>query len=249
MSNMKTNLSEKIAIVTGGAKGYGAGIAEALQAAGAKVWITGRNEKTLQTTAQQLGVHALRADVTSPADWDRLLDQVLQTHGRLDILVNNAGHAVRIQPVADQTDETLQQSIATNLTGAMLGCRRAAPVMKRQQSGTLINISSVCAQYAWPGWAAYSAAKAGLVQFSKCLYTELREHGVRVTTLTPSWGATDFAATDDLAGHPARDPKIRAQCMQPLELGHVVAHICEMPAHLAVLNYTVLPTVQEIMPL
>jgi len=52
-----------------------------------------------------------------------------------------------------------------------------------------------------------------------------------------------------LAGHPARDPKIRAQCMQPLELGHVVAHICEMPAHLAVLNYTVLPTVQEIMPL
>ena len=241
---MKNNT--QIAVVTGGAKGYGAGIAAALTARGLQVWITGRDEGALRATSKKLGIEFIKADVTSAQDWDRVFAQL---PGRLDVLVNNAGQAVRTAPVDQQTDAELTQSIAVNLTGAMLGCRRAVPLMKQQKSGAIINISSVCAKYAWPGWAAYSAAKAGLVQFSKCLYTEVREHGVRVTTLTPSWGATDFAATPDLAGHPARDPKIRAQCMQPIELGNVVADICAMPAHLEVLEYTVLPLVQEIMPL
>ena len=241
---MKPNT--KIAIVTGGAKGYGAGIAAALKARGMTVWITGRDEAALRATGRRLGVKFIKADVTSAADWDRVFAQL---PGRLDVLVNNAGHAVRILPADQQSDAELAQSIAINLTGAMLGCRRAAPLMKRQASGTIINISSVCAKYAWPGWAAYSAAKAGLVQVSKCLYTELREHGVRVTTVTPSWGATEFATTPDLASHPVRDPKIRERCMQPIELGKVVADICAMPSHLVVLDYTVLPLVQEFVPL
>jgi NADP-dependent 3-hydroxy acid dehydrogenase YdfG len=237
-------------IVTGGAKGYGAGITEVLRDRGARVWITGRDTSALDDTARRLGVEAVTADVTSGADWDRVMSTVADATGRLDVLVNNAGAAIAIRPLAEQSDADIAQSIAVNLTGALLGCRRAAPLMAARGTGTIINVSSVCAQYAWPGWGVYSAAKAGLVQASKSLYLELRESGVRVTVLTPSWGATEFTAgTDDLADAPSQDPAIRAQCTKPTELGEAVAHICETPKHLELLEYTLVPLVQEIMPL
>ena len=177
-------LKDKVAIVSGGSKGYGAGIAAVLQQSGARVWITGRDAGALDAAASRLGVQTVQADVTRPADWDRVFDTVMQTAGHLDILVNNAGGGGKIAPLDQQSDESIAGTIALNLTGQLYGCRRAAAVMKRQRGGLIINISSVCARYAWPGWGPYSAAKAGLYQFSHCLYTELREHGVRATTIT-----------------------------------------------------------------
>ncbi len=243
---MAENLSELIAVVTGGSRGYGAGIAESLKKRGADVWITGRDEDALKAAAGRLGVRALRADVTVPADWDRLFDEVLKAAGRLDILVNNAGAGVRVAPVAEQTDDEISRSIAVNLTGAILGCRRAAPLMKKQKSGTIVNISSICATEAWPGWAVYSAAKAGMLQFSKCLYAELREASVRVTSVIPSWGATEFQQASDIA--PLSDEQ-RKRSIQPGDIGELVAHICSLPSHLEVLDMTVLPMIQEIVPL
>jgi NAD(P)-dependent dehydrogenase (short-subunit alcohol dehydrogenase family) len=243
---MKTDLSGKTAIVTGGAKGYGEGMAAALTARGANVWITGRDQAALDAAASRLGVHAMRADVTSPADWDRVFDAVLAAIGRLDILVNNAGGGVRIAPVTDTSDQEIVESIAVNLTGAIFGCKRAAEVMKRQKSGTIINVSSVCQNQAWPGWSTYSAAKAGLAQFSAGLYTELREHGVRVTTLVPSWGATNFL---DAAGLKPFSAGLAEQCIQPEDLGDLVVTICELPPHLELQDLTVWPLVQKVEPL
>jgi NAD(P)-dependent dehydrogenase (short-subunit alcohol dehydrogenase family) len=242
-------MKSKIVLVTGGSKGYGAGIAEVMKQAGAKVWITGREQKALDATAKRLGVNAIRADVTSPADWDRVFAAIQTEAGRLDVLVNNAGGGVNIAPMTEQTDEAIAQIIAINLTGQLFGCRRAAKVMKQQKDGIIINISSGCALHAWPGWGPYSAAKAGLNQFAHCLYTELREAGVRVTTITPYWGATDFVAAAGIAGHPAGDPEIRKQCMQPAEMGRMVLDICQTPAHLAIPDVTVQPLVQQIEPM
>ncbi|MCK4626013.1 MAG: SDR family oxidoreductase [Phycisphaerae bacterium] len=243
---MAENLSGLVAVVTGGSRGYGEGIAESLKNRGAEVWITGRDEEALKATAEKLGVRAVRADVTAPADWDRLFDDVLKAAGRLDILVNNAGAGVRVAPVAEQTDDEIFRSISVNLTGAILGCRRAAAVMKKQKSGTIVNISSICATEAWPGWAVYSAAKAGMVQFSKCLYAELREASVRVTTVIPSWGATQFSQASDI---PQLDERQRRLAIQPADIGELVAQICSLPSHLEVLDLTVLPMIQEIVPL
>jgi NADP-dependent 3-hydroxy acid dehydrogenase YdfG len=86
-------------------------------------------------------------------------------------------------------------------------------------------------------------------RFSKGLYLEVRTSGVRVTTLTPSWGATEFCDNSGIGGHPATDPAVRAKCTHPLELGKIVADVVETPAHLEILELTVVPTVQEIMPL
>ncbi len=246
---MRASIHNATAIVTGGAKGYGAGIAEVLKSNGANVWITGRDTESLRRAASRLGVHAVTADVTRPGDWDRLFEEVLGATGRLDILVNNAGGGVRIAPMTEQTDETIAESIAVNLTGALFGCRRAAAVMSRQQSGIIINISSGCAIHAWPGWAPYSAAKAGLNQFAHGLYTELRPAGVRVTTITPYWGATDFVAAADITGHPAGDPETRKKIMQPLEMGQLVLSVCETPAHLVMPDITVQPLIQPIEPM
>jgi NAD(P)-dependent dehydrogenase (short-subunit alcohol dehydrogenase family) len=243
---MTPPLHEKSALVTGGAKGFGRGIAAALQAAGARVYITGRDQSALDTAARDLGVTALRADVTSPGDWDRVLKQILGDAGRIDILVNNAGGGMKIAVTEEQTDESIAGVIALNLTGALFGCRRVAPLLRQQGSGTIVNISSSVAHHAWPGWGIYGAAKAGLNQFSKSLYLELREHGVRVTTISPSWGATGFT---DAAGLGARDPAILAKSIQPADLGRLVADVCSLPPHLCIQETILWPMVQEVNPM
>ena len=118
--------------------------------------------------------------------------------------------------------------------------------MKARGSGIIINISSICAHHAWPEWGIYSAAKAGLNQFSKSLYQELRPHGVRVSTVTPSWGVTEFT---DAAGLGPRDAETLAKCIKPSELGKMVADLCAMPSHLCVQETILWPTVQEVSPL
>lgn len=246
---MQSKVKDAVAIITGGSKGYGAGIAEVLKENGANVWITGRDRNALESTAERLGVNCFAADVTRPADWDRVFEEVLGDAGQLDILVNNAGGGGRVAPMTHLTDESISDIIAVNLTGHLFGSRRAAEVMQKQQSGIIINISSVCASYAWPGWGPYSAAKAGINQFGHCLYTELRESGVRVTTLTPSWGATDFVSAAAIEGHPAADSDIREKILQPTEMGMLVLNICCTPAHLVLPDITVQPLVQQIEPM
>ncbi len=243
---MDMDLSGSTAIVTGGSKGYGAGIAEALKNKGVSVWITGRDEIALRKTADRIGVFYQRADVTDPNDWDSLMSTVIDKEKRIDILVNNAGAGISISPLDQQKDEEIESSIAVNLTGVILGCRRVIPHMKNQKSGTIINISSVCANQAWPGWAVYSAAKAGVVQLSNCLYTELRDHGVRVTSVIPSWGATRFLTAAYLKDF---DPDTRSKAIQPKELGDLIVTICCLPPHLEIQDVTLWPLVQKVEPL
>ena len=245
-TTMANSSTESVAIVTGASRGYGYGIAKCLKAKGFTVWITDINEGSLAKAAADLGVNRMKADVTSGKDWDALVEAVMKDGGRIDVLVNNAGGGGKIAPVEEQTDETIDQNVVLTLSSVMYGCRRVAPVMKRQKSGTIVNISSICAREAWPGWAVYSAGKAAIVQFSKCLYTELREHRVRITTVIPSWGSTGF---NESAKLDAWSADIDQQVIKPEELGDVVATIAALPSHLEMLDVTLLPLVQEIMPL
>jgi NAD(P)-dependent dehydrogenase (short-subunit alcohol dehydrogenase family) len=241
-----SDVKGKTAIVTGGSKGYGYGIAEALKSAGADVWITSRHRDELQGAAEQLGVNFFTADATAAEDWDGLIKGVTDRSATVDILINNAGGGIKKAPLIEQTDDEIERSIALNLTAAILGSRRVVPIMKKQRSGTIINVSSVCAREAWPGWSVYSAAKVGLSLFSQCLYLEVQDFGVRVTTLIPSWGETDFLAS---AGIPQRDPDTAKRVTKPGELGDLVVQICTLPEHLEIIDLTVVPTVQKISPL
>ena len=231
-------------LVTGGSDGYGRGIAAVLKKAGAEVWITGRNVEKLEKAAEELGVRTIQADASSGADWDR----VMRETGELDVLVNNAGFGGKIVPVAEQTDEDIIRTIGTNLSGVVLGCRRAGAMMAKRKRGIIINISSVCALYAWPAWSVYTAAKAGVAKFSHGLYTELRPHGVRVSCVTPSWGQTGFNHAANISGA-SENPELAAKCIAPEELGNIVRSIIEQPDHLAVPDITVQPVIQDISPM
>ncbi len=234
-------MKNQTAIVTGGSAGYGVGIARMLAQAGADVWITGRNEERLRKVANDLGVSYVAADVSSAADWDELIANVTGKTGRLDVLVNNAGAGVKIGELTSLSDAEIEQSIAINLTGAILGCRRAGEIMQKQGSGLIINVGSVCAKHAWGSWSVYSAAKAGLLQFTKCLLTEMRPHGVRVTSVIPSWGQTEFTESCGLG---PRDADVLEKCISPDELGKLILQIAEQPAHLVTEEVTLWPMVQ-----
>lgn len=236
-----TNLTSTTVIVTGGSRGYGAGIAEAFVKAGARVWITGRSQDKLQETANRIGATPFVADVADGVAWDRLMAEVIAQTGRLDVLINNAGEGVKIGPASEQSDEAIAQSLASNLTGAMLGCRRAAAIMQKQRSGLIVNIGSACSTHAWPGWSVYSTAKAGLLMFTRCLLTELRPHGVRVTSVLPSWGQTDFTEAAHL---PPRDPAVLARCISPADLGQLLVQTAQLPAHLVAEEIKLWPMVQ-----
>ena len=242
---MKTDIKGKKAIVTGGGSGYGKGIAAALATAGAEVWITGRNAAKIEAAAQEIGAWPFVADVSVPDDWDRLFAVVGED---LDILVNNAGAGGPIRPVAEQADADIAATIATNLTGVIYGCSRAARVMVARKSGAIVNVSSVCALYAWPGWSVYTAAKAGLLKFSRALHAEMRPYGVRVSCLIPSWGQTGFNRAAGISGA-SEDPKLAKECIAPSEIGKIVADLITLPDHLAVPELVVHPMVQEIIPM
>lgn len=235
------SIEGKKIIITGGATGYGYGDAKALKAAGGEVWIVGRRLERLRKAAEELGVRFIQGDITRGEDWDRIMETV----GEVDILVNNAGIAVKVEPLLSFSDEEIFRSINGNLTGAILGCRRVAEKMVARKSGLIINVTSVCSHYGWPGFACYTAAKAGLDMFSRALYTELRPHNVRVTVLTPSWGATEFGIAANL---PPTEKELAAKMMSPDQMGELVRYICDFPEHLEFPEIMVQPLVQEIIP-
>ena len=233
------------AVVTGGSDGFGKGMARALAERGAKVWITGRDVDRLARAAEETGAMPVRADVTKPEDWDRLFEL---TGDDLDVLVNNAGAAVRIAPVAEQSDDDIISGINVNLTGAVMGCARAADRMRRRGSGAIVNVSSVCALHAWPGWSVYTAAKAGLSKFSHALHTEMRPFGVRVFCITPSWGSTGFNRAAGITGA-SEDPGLAEKCISPAQMGRLLVTLLETPEHLAVPDITIQPMIQSIEPM
>jgi NAD(P)-dependent dehydrogenase (short-subunit alcohol dehydrogenase family) len=236
-----TNPNPPTVIVTGGSRGYGAGIAAAFVSTGARVWITGRDAARLQQTAQRIGATPFVADASDGNAWDRLIAEVLAQTGSLDVLINNAGEGAKIGPATEQTDSAIAQSLGSNLMGAILGCRRASAIMQKQGSGLMVNIGSACSAHAWPGWSVYSAAKAGLLMFTRCLLTEMRPHGVRVTSILPSWGQTDFTEAAHL---PPRDPAILEKCISPSDLGKLIVQIAQLPPHLVAEEIKLWPMVQ-----
>ncbi len=232
----------KKVIVTGGATGYGYGTAKKLREAGAEVTIVGRRLEVLQKAAEELDVKHVQADITNGDDWDKVFAAV---GNRVDVLINNAGAGVKVASLADQSDAEILESVNINLVGALLGCRRAAKIMTEQKSGLIVNVSSVCSHYAWPGFTPYTAAKAGVDMFSRALYTEVRPHGVRVTVVTPSWGATEFRNAAHL---PPRDKDIVNKMMSPEQMGDLMVFLCGFHENLELPEVMVQPLVQEIVP-
>lgn len=183
---MTTLLAGRRAIVTGAARGIGLATAEALHRHGARVILADLDGDASRAAADGLGEGAIGAacDVTSESSVESLLGSAVDELGGVDILVNNAG-VTRDASLKRMTLEDFETVIAVHLRGAWLGIRAAAPIMREQKFGSIVNLSSMSGKVGNPGQTNYSAAKAGIVGMTKAAAKELAHHGVRVNAIQP----------------------------------------------------------------
>jgi len=196
------SLQDQVAIVTGASRGIGRAIALALAGEGAKVVVnyarssSAAEEVVAQISGQGGDAIALQADVAESEQVDHLFKSVLDKWGRFDVLVNNAG-ITRDTLLLRMKPEDWQAVINLNLTGVYLCTRAVSKVMLKQRAGRIINIASVAGQMGNPGQANYSAAKAGVIGFTKTIAKEMASRGVTVNAVAPGFIATDM--TEGLA--------------------------------------------------
>jgi 3-oxoacyl-[acyl-carrier protein] reductase len=193
------DLSERVALVTGGSRGIGRAISVMLARAGATVVVNYRSgeaaaEETVSAIREAGGRASTSAfDVASADDVDRGVSAVVEAHGRLDILVTNAGIALdqlllRVKP------EELEKTYATNVFGAVYLAKAAIRPMMRQKHGRIIELSSVVAEAGNPGQAVYASSKAAILGLTKTLAREYASRGITVNAIAPGFIETDMTA-------------------------------------------------------
>ena len=161
--------------------------------------------------------------------------------GDVDVLVNNAGGGIAIRPIEEHTKETIDEILALNLNSVMYAAEVFAADMKKRGSGTIINIASVCATHAWANWSVYAAAKAGVLNFTKGLQTELQPFGVRASCVIPASASTGFQSAANLGE--------TNDSLDIDDIAETVLFVAEMPARAIVEDITVWGMSQAVQPL
>ncbi len=183
-------LTDRVAIVTGGASGIGAASALAMAREGARVLVVDLNEAGARKTVEQIEkaggqAAAARADVTRAADNQAIVEQAVARWGRLDVFYANAGVPQWKTDVEDVDEKVFDQIFAVNVKGVWLAAKYALPVMKRQRRGVLLITASTSAIRPRPGGQTYAASKGAVVVLAKALALETAPHGVRVVAIAP----------------------------------------------------------------
>ncbi len=187
---MFLQLPEKVALITGAARGIGYAIAQRLAQAGASVVIADVNEAAAHAAAEQLRVQGLsalafRVDVTRVDEVNALFAQVIQQLGHIDILVNNAGITGRATPLWELTDEDWTRVLTLDLTAVFYCCRAVIGSMRERQSGSIVNVASISGKEGNPQMIPYSVSKAGVIALTKALAKEVVTEGIRVNCVAP----------------------------------------------------------------
>jgi 3-oxoacyl-[acyl-carrier protein] reductase len=184
-------LTGRVAVVTGGGEGIGRGVAEGLAAFGANVAIWERNPDTCASAAEVIGALGITADVRDSEQVDRALQRTVTELGTPSILVNNAGGVFR-SPLLETSENGWDALYKSNLRHVLLCTQRVARrLVQTGQPGSVINVTSIEGVRAAPGYAAYAAAKAGVINYTKTAALELAPHNIRVNALAPDLTVTE----------------------------------------------------------
>jgi 3-oxoacyl-[acyl-carrier protein] reductase len=188
----KIDLNGRVAVVTGGAQGFGRAITERFVASGAKVAIWDHDIAFAERTAKEIGadVQAIKVDVTDLSAVEAARDATLKAFGKIDILVNNAGIAGINKTVWETDYAEWQKVLRINLDGPFICCKVVVPEMLKQNYGRIVNIASIAGKEGNPNASHYSASKAGLIALTKSLGKELAGHEINVNAITPAAAKT-----------------------------------------------------------
>lgn len=201
-------MSKKIAIVTGGGAGLGLAISRKLVQEGIHVIMVGRNEEKLKSAVNEFGsLSSYKAfDLQNLQEIPALIEEIYIEFGQIDILVNNAGINMK-KPFIEVTDEDFASVIQTNLSSVFAISREVVKKMIEVKNGSIVNISSMAAQYGIPKVIAYSAAKTGIEGMTRAMATELSPLGIRINCVAPGFIKTDMSAKA-LDADPERKNKV-----------------------------------------
>jgi 3-oxoacyl-[acyl-carrier protein] reductase len=220
------NEDQKTALVTGGSKGIGYGVAEVLIKAGIRVAITSRSQDNADEAAASLNkikegyALAIESDVRSLSSQKESVQKVLDQWGRLDYFIANAGVGY-FASIQDMTDEQWHETIDINLTGVFHSAKASIAALK-ETKGYFITIASLAGTNFFAGGSAYNASKFGLVGFSQAMMMDVRNDGIKVTTIMPGSVATNFN------NHEPSEKD--AWKIQPEDIGQIVLDLIRMPA-------------------
>ncbi len=219
------NLNGKTALITGGSKGIGYGVAEALVREGVNVTITARSEGDVRQAEASLNALGsgkalgLTCNVRDYSEQERAVAQTIETFGGLEILVANAGVG-SFAPVSELTLEAWQDIIDTNLTGVFYSVKASLEALKKQ-GGYIFTMSSLAGRNPMPGGSAYNASKFGLNGFSEAIMLDLRQDDIKVSQIMPGSVATHFG------NHTPSDAD--AWKIQPEDVGKIIVDLLKMP--------------------
>jgi NADP-dependent 3-hydroxy acid dehydrogenase YdfG len=230
-----STLKDKVAWITGGGSGIGLAAAQALKAAGARVVISGRSEKTLRHP----GLEAIRLDVSDRKAVAAAAQNILKQHGRIDILVNSAGINLPQRNFRNVSLEGWDEIVAINLSGTFYPCHAVLPAMRERKDGLIINVASWFGRFPNAlGGPGYNASKRAVIALTETINIEEAANGVRATAILPGEVATPI-----LEKRPVPPPQSeRARMLQAEDLAEAVLFVATLPARACVNELVISPT-------
>jgi NADP-dependent 3-hydroxy acid dehydrogenase YdfG len=248
-----SELDGQVAIVTGASSGIGGATAESLASRGASVVLAARREDELEELAARIESDdgealVVATDVTNDEDIDNLVETTLDEYGRIDILVNNAG-LMPLAHIAEADRETLQTTIDVNLTGLVTLTHAVVPTMLEQESGYIVNLSSVVGRFLQPNSSHYNAAKAGVKMFGDSLRLDVAEEGIHVATIEP--GAVDTELLEHIPDGELRsnvqDLVGSMEALAPEDIARTITFVVTQPQHVDI-NEVLIRPLDQVQP-
>lgn len=240
---------EKVIVITGATSGFGLAMAKKFGGSGVKLVLVARSQDKLDVAVSEIkaiggDAVAVCGDVTKSETFEQVMLTAMEKFGRIDVLINNAGGGVKIAPIEDMDDETIQACLDLNLSSVIKACRTIVPQMKQQGGGLIINLTSACAKFAWPEWSVYSAAKTGLSMLSRCLHAELRPFGIGVSVIVPGGSNTGFQQNSGIGAFEWNEE----MALRPEHIAEAAYSIVNMPQGGFVPEMVVYGMEQEVIP-